>query len=652
MLNSLGALALAGAPVDWRRYDQPYGRAKTAIPTYPFQRQRFWPDMLRASTSTLDAPSAALSVMTPSLGRMEWRPTSSPHGAAGISGRWLLLADAGGVAESVAERLRSAGADVVMVRSGNPSIANNGCRHIAPGDEAGWRRLLATVAPLAGIGHFWTLDQPFAPAETEVDRIVALGIEPVLTIVRERAMASDGATVPGAPLWIVTAGAAGPGARRPSAASLWGFARVLHAENPDLLGGLIDLPAVPDADDVEPLLGLLSAPAAGRAFAVRDGVCLTEQLVRVSPASTPPVFDPDAAYLITGGLGALGLSVARSLALWGVRRLMLVGRRPGRKTQLAMLDDIRAHGAAVETRTLDIAVGEAVADLLADMDAMGWPLRGIVHAAGVLDDGLIAGQTAERVRDVLAPKIAGAINLHRLTRARGLDALISFSSVASLGGQAGQASYAAANAFLDAFAEYRRQQGLTGLSIQWGPWAGGMSAHLERDKLAEVGLRPLSEEEAVGLLAAALSSRESTLVAAAADWTRITAAPAVAQPVPVGNSARWIEQLDREDAAGRRAILSACVDRLVRRVLMLPETETISPQQPLLDFGLDSIGATDLRNRLAAETGIQLPLDILLSGASQELLAEALGSRFALSRMTDRAGPASDDRSDIEEFVL
>jgi acyl transferase domain-containing protein len=655
MLNSLGALALAGSPVDWRGFDQPYGRAKTTLPTYPFQRQRFWPDMLRATSAMPDTPSAARapSVMTPSLGRMEWHPAPWPDAAAAVSGRWLLLADAGGVAESVAERLRSAGADVIMVRPGSPSGANGGCWHIAPGDDAGWRRLLAAAAPLANIGHFWMLDLPVEPAETEVDRILTHGIEPILAIARERAAGSSANTILGAPMWIVTAGAVGPGARRPAAASLWGFARVAHAENPDLIGGMIDLPATPDADDVGPLLCLLSAPAAGGRFALRNGVCLAERLVRVSAASAPPAFGPNAAYLITGGLGALGLSVARSLARWGARRLMLVGRRPGGKTALAMVDEIRATGAAVETRVLDIADAAALADLLAELDATGWPLTGVVHAAGVLDDGLIAGQTAERVRAVLAPKIAGAINLHRLTRGRGLDALISFSSVAAIGGQAGQASYAAANAFLDGLAEYRRQQGLPGWSIQWGPWASGMGAHLERDKLAAVGLRALSEDEATLLLAAALSSREPTLVAAAADWTRITAAPAGAQSVPVGGSAaHWLSQLDRADAAGRRALLSAYVDRVVRHVLLLPASEPISAQQSLLDFGLDSMGATDLRNRLAAETGIELPLETLLSGASQEQLAEALGHRFALSRMTDRARSGSDDRNAIEEFVL
>jgi NADP-dependent 3-hydroxy acid dehydrogenase YdfG len=426
---------------------------------------------------------------------------------------------------------------------------------------------------------------------------------------------------------------------------------VHHAEQPDLIGAVVDLGPTPGAEDAEVLLLLLSASTHGGRFALRDGVCLSERHVRVSDLDAPPVLDTNGAYLITGGLGALGLAAARTLARWGARRIVLVGRRSPAANARATVDDLRATGVAVEIRALDVTAADALANLLAELEAKGWALAGIVHAAGVLDDGIIAGQTTERVRGVLAPKIAGAVNLHHLTRDRRLDLWISFSSIAAIGGGVGQGAYAAANAFVDALAEYRRQHGLPGCSIQWGPWTIGMGASIVRERLTSAGLRALSAEEGTSLLDAALSRNEPTLIAAAADWTRVTARQPDAG-VARGAAPSGLSRLDEADANERRAILSAYVDRMVRAVLLLPAAEPRCAQQSLLDLGLEAISATRLRNRLAADTGIELPLDVLLSGASRDQVAEALGHRFCVSSMNVSGPPGPDDRNAIEEFVL
>ena len=661
--------------LDWRRYDQPYNRHKTALPTYPFQRQRFWPDMLReagtettkvTATNVLTANNITTNVgainvigatqpqaMTAALGRVEWQAASWPRQAGLRTGRWLLLADAGGIAEALAERLRGAGAEVVMARPGSPSRNDGGCWRVAPGDGAGWRRLLAGAAPLAGIVHLWSLDWPADPARDELERILHYGIEPIVAIARHRMERAASDAVPAAPVWIVTAGAVGPGVRRPAAASLWGLSRVQLAEQPELLGGIIDVEATSGADDADVLLRFMSVPPAGDRVAIRNGVRMTERLVHVFASSTPPKLNPDAAYLVTGGLGALGQAVARALARWGARRLLLQARRPDQKAARAIVEELETVGVAVEIRACDVADAEALAGLFAEIDAKGWVLGGVVHAAGVLDDGLIATQTTERVRGVLAPKVTGAINLHRLTRDRRLDFLVLFSSIASIAGGVGQGSYAAANTFLDALAEYRQQRGLAACSIQWGPWASGMGTRLAADKLASTALRALTVEEGTRLLAVVLARGEPALVAVAADWKRITAPPARAgNASAAAPAAPRLAGLDRADAAERRAVLAAYVDRVIRRVLLWPEPEPISAQRSLLDLGLDSMGATDMRNRITADTGVELPIHLLLSGASQEQLAEALSNRFALSRMTSSALPASDDRSEIEEYVL
>jgi acyl transferase domain-containing protein len=644
MLESLGTLALAGSPVDWHGYDRPYLRRKTALPTYPFQRQRFWPDMLRVTGPATDAPSD----MTASLGRVEWHPAPWPQDAAPAAGTWLLLADARGVAEALAARLRDSGAEVTVARPGDWSGPNGGHWHVAPGDDAGWRRLFAAAAPLAGVVHLWGLDLPVDPGRDDVDRILAWGVAPLLALARHNRQAAG----PG-PVWIVTAGAAGPGPRCPAAASLWGLARALHAEQPGLSGGIVDLQAMPDAGDAAVLMRLLGAPAGWRRLAVRDRACLMERLVRVPAASGRPTLDPDGACLITGGLGALGLAVARELVRWGARRLVLVGRRPATAAALAAVSDLRTVGAAIETRALDVADADALAGLIDELKRNGWPLAGIVHAAGVLDDGLMAGQTLERMRGVLAPKVAGAVGLHRLARTRRLDFFVSFSSIAALAGGVGQGAYAAANAYLDALAEYRHQQGLSGRSIQWGPWAIGMADGLAPDRLRSAGLRAMSPEEGMSLLAAGLSRSEPAVVAAAADWATITGQRTDAgQADAAASGAAWLSGLDRADAATRRAILSAYVDHAIRCVLLLPDAEPIFERQSLLDLGLDSMSATSLRNRFAADIGVELPLDALLSGPSRLQLADVLGHRVALAQRAMPRRPGPDDLNTVEEFVL
>jgi acyl transferase domain-containing protein len=653
MLTSLAALALADSPVDWRGYDRPYGRRKTALPTYPFQRQRFWPDIPRRLAAPTDRFVAATRpAMTASLGRVEWHPAPWPQPIALDTGRWLLLADAGGIADSLAERLRGARAEVIVARPGTASGPDGVGWRIAPSDDAGWRRLLTAAAPLAGIVHLWGLNLPVDPTCDALDRIFAQGIEPVLAIARHRAEHSGDEAGAAAPVWIVTAGAVGPGARRPAAAPLWGLARVQQAEHPGLLGGVVDLQATPDAEDVGALLRLLLSGPSGDRFAVRGGICLVERLVRIAAASMPPLLDANAVYLITGGLGALGLLAARALARWGARRLVLLGRRPAAKTARVIIDEFRAIGVAVTVRALDIADAAALAGLLAELDAKGWRLAGIVHAAGVLDDGLIAGQTAKRIRSVMAPKVAGSVNLHHLTRDRGLDFLVAFSSIAGIGGRIGQGAYAAANAFLDALSEYQRQHGVPGCSIQWGPWATGMGVRIEPDMLAATGLRALTAEEGTDLLAAVLLCSEPALVAAAADWKRITAPQSGGEGASsAGPAVAWLAGLDRAEATQRHAILAAYVDRVVRGVFLLPAAEPLPAQRPLLDFGLDSMGATHLRNQIAAETGIELPLPMLLSGASSEQLTAVLGDRLGLLK-TASAPRQSDDRDAMEEFVL
>ncbi|MBI0294153.1 SDR family NAD(P)-dependent oxidoreductase, partial [Streptomyces sp. PRKS01-29] len=324
-------------------------------------------------------------------------------------------------------------------------------------------------------------------------------------------------------LVLVTRGAVGarPGEplTDPACAAVWGLVRSAQSENPDRLL-LLDL------DDQEASFAALPQALSGDEpqMAVRGGAVLVPRLARVpaarataptsagerdDEAGTTPLWDPEGTVLITGATGVLGSLVARHLvAEHGVRHLLLTSRRGGGATGAAeLVDELTAAGASVSLAACDTADRAALARLLATVPAEH-PLTGVVHAAGVLDDGVIGSLTPERVDTVLRPKADAAINLHELTEHLPLSAFVLFSSAAGVFGGSGQANYAAANAFLDALAQRRRARGLPAVSLAWGLWAerSAMTGHMDDsdvERLNRAGVTALSSEEGLALFDAA-----------------------------------------------------------------------------------------------------------------------------------------------------
>jgi polyketide synthase 12/myxalamid-type polyketide synthase MxaB len=217
----------------------------------------------------------------------------------------------------------------------------------------------------------------------------------------------------------------------------------------------------------------------------------------------PTAIRGDGSYLITGGLGGVGLAIAEWLVEQGARHLVLMGRRAPDAAAAAKLDSLRKQGVRIQAMQVDVAQRSALSEALTSIDANFPPLRGIVHAAAVLDDATLMRLSEANFKTVFAPKVAGAWNLHCLTQHRALDFFALFSSAASVLGSPGQGNYAAANAFLDALAHYRRAHGQTALSINWGPWAEvGLAAAQENRgrRLAIMGIESLPPKQAAAVL--------------------------------------------------------------------------------------------------------------------------------------------------------
>jgi NADPH:quinone reductase-like Zn-dependent oxidoreductase/acyl carrier protein len=362
-----------------------------------------------------------------------------------------------------------------------------------------------------------------------------------------------------------------------------------------------------------------------------------------APSEATGLIRRDGAYLITGGTGAIGSEIAEWLAHRGAGRIVLMGRRGAAALDWQVAERARARGSEIEVVQGDVSVASDVERALARIAESGVPLRGVFHAAGVLDDATLAKQSWERFAPVLAPKVQGAWNLHALTRDLPLDLFVCFSSIAAWLGSPGQANYAAANAFLDALAEHRRELGLNALSIAWGPWAGaGMAAASGRSAL--LGALPeIPPRDAIAALEEVLldTTARSQVAIVRADWRALVRrlpsgqVPPLLRELVEGKIASagqdgLLARLEATAPARRKGVLANHVRKLAARVLGRASEQSLDPRQPLQELGFDSLMAVELRNALSASLGRDLPATMLfkfptVDGIADYLAGEVLG---------------------------
>jgi acyl transferase domain-containing protein/surfactin synthase thioesterase subunit len=582
--------------------------------------------------------------------RWEERPPAPASRTALAS--WIVFADRGGVGTALAELLEERGDWCHLVFAEPlPAAADPTRSAIDPARPEDFRCLIREVSaweglPCRGVIYLWGLDissaEDSSPARLE--QAETLGATAPLFLTQALAEATRTSSFHPR-LWLVsrnvqsTKNTPTPPSE-PAQAPLWGFGRTVGLEYPSLWGGLIDLPPAPrplPGEDAEALAGVLLHSDREGEVCLRGGKRFVARLtrrLRDTPGSSSARLRGDATYLITGGLGMMGLRVARWMVdPHGVRSLVLAARRPAEGRARDVVEALRARGADIHVAQADVGVEADVERLLAEVRRRGRPLKGVIHCAGVVDDGILDQMDGDRFARVAAAKIRGSWFLHRHTRDLELDFFVLSSSLLSLTGSAGQANYTAANAFLDALGVYRRGLGLPATVVNWGPWADeGMAAGTGARGAAiwrARGTSPLAPDDGLRALEDLMLRGVDQAAVTITDWaTYLRQFPEppslyeeLAREAGVSpGSKRAVsdgEVLARLRAAPAEQHRAMLVD-FVRAQVMdeLGFSEDIDPQQPLNELGLDSLMAVNVANRLELGLGMAVPLSKLIQGPS------------------------------------
>lgn len=651
--TAVAQLHVRGVDLDLRRVLAERGGELAELPTYPFQRERYWLD----SCGGLVPGPAPRAPVTESRYRVTWKRL--PDALRSLDRTWLVLADVAYGDQQLLSWLVSGlagrGARVRLL------LVDGAVDRAFLGEQlAGLARegvVVGGVLSLLALDDDPHLDYP----------AMTLGLARTVELV-QALMTQELA----APLWCVTRGAVSVAdsdlLRRPAQAMIWGLGRTVGLEHPSSWGGLVDLPEVLDDRVLRDLCAALAGREREDQVALRNDGVFVRRLVaanRLSDSTLPaPGYVPRGTILITGGTGALGAQAAQWLARHGAEHLVLLSRRGPREPRA---EELRASltelGAAVTIVPCNVANRDELGCVLASLPAEP-PLTAVVHAAGV--SGRFCPFTEVSLAEfaeVIAGKVAGAANLDALLGDRPLDAFVCMSSIAGVWGSGGQSAYGAGNAWLDALAQHRRGRGLAATSVAWGPCADqGMAADPAiRQHLAERGLRPMAPATAIDALWQAVAAGDVALTVAEVDWPRFHPTFTVARtshffdelPSPSSSSgggdppdrgvSAWQERLARAQAGGRAPLLLELVRTEAAVILGHQSPENVDPDVRFLDLGFDSLASVELRQRLATVTGLKLETTLVFDHPTPSALARDLEVSFDRAQGSRSGDPSRDE---------
>jgi acyl transferase domain-containing protein len=643
LLHALGTLYVSGFPVDLARL-YPQG-ACLRLPPYSWQRERHWIETTELPASrgrgmNLRTDPAAVTGGVHCLYRRNWTPVERAPAAPAIPGKksWILLGEPGPLTNQFVRQLKSCGDECVCVA-----------------DAEGVRRALAS---------------PGATYHGVVRVSQARGAEPrdaaqeVSEIARLAQVLVDGKGKLPTRLWLASTGSWSLAGDFTDVAvaqgAAWGIGGVIATEHPELHCTNLDLSSAPTGDELNVFAAWLREDGHEEQIAIRGNSSFVLRLERHESASSgePLRFSPDATYLLTGGLGQLGLKLAGWLVEHGARQLALIGRRPPAEAAQAEIQRLESEGATVRIFNADIADEYQLTAAMHAIECNMPPLRGVFHLAGLVDSAMLTEISDEHIERTIRPKAAGTWALHRHTEKMPLDFFVLFSSLSAAMGQQGLAAYASASAFLDALSHYRQKRGLKALSIQWGPWADpnhtksetvrrGMQAYEQQ------GIPQLSFEQGFAAMEQLIAEDRPTVLVAPIVW-REFARSFAGSPVPraymglvpaedtVTKSEPPLESIREKLIATmpgrpRRALLETHLAEVLAGVLKT-DASRLDPGKPLGSMGVDSLMALQFVRRLAVTTSVRLPATAVFNYPTLKLLGAEIARRMGISLDADAQG--------------
>lgn len=734
LLQSLGALYVSGIHVDWTDFDRDYQRGKVALPTYPFQRRRYWvksPEIMVGKTDENRGPGQVethivqllnqgnITQLTEEIEKagsfseenikllpellktmvqqhhqqlktssirdcfyqIKWQPVDRqkkvplPGLLVNKPGNWMIFDDEGGLGKRMVMLLEEQGQTCLLICAGDYfQKKTNRCWSVDPANIDDFERLFQEIRkegvfPLKNILHLWSLAIPTTDelTATAMENAQTLGCGSVLHLIKTLAKYND--TGP-TRLWLVTRSAvpAGPNpvSLNIAQAPLWGLGKVIALEYPDLWGGLVDLALEALDEEAETLLSEIADAGNEDQLAFREGQAYVARLELDYPEIQKPVkFQSEGTYLITGGLGALGMKVALWMTGQGVRHLVLTGRSGASHHAMQSLKRMEKMGVKVLVAKADVANERDMVEVFKQIETSMPPLRGVIHTAGVPGTESLEKMDIDNLLAVLRPKVVGSWILQRLTRDMKLDYFVCFSSIASVWGSKGQGHYAAANCFLDMLAYYRQGLGLPALSVNWGPWAeGGMATEGSLEQLSQVGVEALSPAEGMDALGFLMGQEAVQKTVARVNWSLfkslyesrghkpflglIEIQPQEMKGPQSSQKSEILQQLKNAPINDRQEILITFLQEVVARVLGFDTSQLPDINQGFFNMGMDSLMAVKLKNQLDNNLNTFLPSTLAFDFPNVQRLADYL-NRDVLERQL--SGNEDKDLQQDEEEV-
>ncbi|MUG94287.1 SDR family NAD(P)-dependent oxidoreductase [Scytonema sp. UIC 10036] len=585
------------------------------------------------------------------LYEIDWQAVDLEQSTMVKGGSWLIFTDSQGIGEELAEQLQQMEGDCTLVCAGvKYQKIDQKHYQIDPTQPEHFQKLLLEIGSTQqlGIVYLWSLPSN----ETALSNLPTAELHncgSVLHLVQ--ALVEFPEQIP-PHLWLVTQGTqAVPNTSESlqlTGSSLWGLGRVIALEYPEFQCVLVDLPMTGTRQQyLQALLLELSATRdAEDQIAIRQEQRYVARLVghRATPKEQSAKdsanllqvnqgqlsVKPDASYWITGGLGSLGMEVAGWLVEKGARHLVLTGRSQASVAARERISGFEQLGVRVLVVQADVSQVTQVEEVIKKISSELPPLRGIVHAAGVGDAGVLKQLSLERFERVMAPKVAGTLNLHSLTQNLPLEFFVCFSSMSALLCSGGEGNYGAANAFMDSLVHYRQTLGLPGLSINWGPWSLGMMTSLDSDnqsRLQGLGIGTIAPLKGLTVLEQLLNQSSAQVVAIPIDWSQFsksTTSPFFINFVKKTEKSQFYTFLETCDLSDRKKLLVDHVCSQVTKVLGHKLSLELDIQQGFLELGMDSLTALELRNALQKSLACSLPSSLMFDYPTVSKLADYL----------------------------